>query len=675
MGFIKIGGGSGSGLTLGPVQNTFTGASQSAAETARDTYTTANADWVAEYNDEPTLLIQLTGFTGAPVFQRRNSAGTAWESATNVVIGQRGITGDEGPQGIWYARIFTITATAPSAAPTGGSIASDATITAPTGYVTEDSITTPGTGEEIYESIYLVNPDTSTFPITNPSWSFPFGIGDTGGALAAMNAQTAAMEAETAQTAAEAAQTAAETAQTNAETAETGAEAAQTAAEAAQSGAETALLNSGTALAFNDLWSGDMDITTANQWKALGTDAVPASATWLLWNGGAFSAGTDDGPAALTTWINAADWRALTADTVDTTPGDGTGMLMVDWGATNVGDGTPDFARRDALIGRTSANIPLITSTNTGEDFYGATLRYITQAVSTPGSGGGGASSFSDLSGSIADSQVPSSFTRDTELASLVDDITISGTTLTITFQDASTTTRTLPNGFTLRYGSTAPDNADGIDGDWYMRTTLVGAGQVLTHFHEKVSGAWTVRFGVQPAVVSQAEAEAGTSTTNRLWSAQRVAQAIAAQAALLSGATFTGAVSGITPTADANFATKSYVDGRTNMPTHTTDQYVAVKATSTFVAADFTGANGVAFDEGSATATIPDTIDGNIYVGLARLMSDPDAVFLDIGSAGFNQIGASAIQADTVEISSSTYEVRVTENAIDVGGDLVEYR
>ena len=75
-------------------------------------------------------------------------------------------------------------------------------------------------------------------------------------------------------------------------------------------------------------------------------------------------------------------------------------------------------------------------------------------------------------------------------------------------------------------------------------------------------------------------------------------------------------------------------------MPTHTTDQYVAVKATSTFVAADFTGANGLAFASGSATATIPDTLTGNIFVAVARLGTDPDAVFFDIGQSGFNQIG-----------------------------------
>ena len=159
-----------------------------------------------------------------------------------------------------------------------------------------------------------------------------------------------------------------------------------------------------------ELWAGDIDIGTANQWSAVGTTAVPSTATWLIWNGGNFSSGADDGPTAQWTWIRAAVWRALTADTVASTPGDGTGMLLVEWAATNVGDGTPDFARRDVLIGRTSANIPLITSTNDGEDFYGAELRYIT------GFGGSG--------------------------------------------------------GFTLHSGAADPSSTDGADGDWWLNTT-----------------------------------------------------------------------------------------------------------------------------------------------------------------------------------------------------------
>ena len=48
------GGGGGSVLGLGPAQNTFgdaATANRAAAETLRDTYATANAAWLAQYND------------------------------------------------------------------------------------------------------------------------------------------------------------------------------------------------------------------------------------------------------------------------------------------------------------------------------------------------------------------------------------------------------------------------------------------------------------------------------------------------------------------------------------------------------------------------------------------------------------------------------------------------
>ena len=312
-------------------------------------------------------------------------------------------------------------------------------------------------------------------------------------------AETARTAAQTAQSGAETAETNAETAETNAETAETNAETARDRAEAAQSGAETALQSSGAALAFNDLWSGDIDITTANQWKALGTGAVPSNATWLIWNGGQASDGTNDGPAGLSTWINAAVWRALTADTVDTTPGDGTGMLMVDWIATNIGDGTPDFARRDAIIGRTSADIPLITSTNTGEDFYGASLKYITQAV-TSGGGGSGASSFSELTGMIADNQAPALFTRDAELAAYA---FLAGA---IGVSDLPSDVQNAINAFTYTTAS--------------------------------------------PHTLSYTEVDGGTS-----------AVILSGLAALSGGAVFTGHARGLTPVVDDDFTTKAYVD------------------------------------------------------------------------------------------------------------------
>ena len=423
----------------------------------------------------------------------------------------------------------------------------------------------------------------------------------TGAETARTGAETARTGAEAAQTAAEAAETAAETArtgaqtaETGAETAETGAETAQTAAEAAVAGAEAALAASGAALAFNDLWTGDIDITAANQWKAVGTEPVPANATWLLWNGGAPSDGVDDGPGAMWTWINAAQWRALIADTVDTTPGDGTARPFVDWVSTNVGDGTPDFARRDLLIGRTSADIPLITSTNTGEDLYGATLMYITQAVATPG-GGGGASSFADLTGMIADSQVPDSFTRDTELAAYA---------------------------------------------------LLAGA---------VFSGAVS---GVAPTAAAHLSRKDYVDTADAL-------------KASLAGATFTGAVSGITPTSDAHLATKAYVDsvssGGSGGPTD--DIYWGTSADETPQGSELT----IAATNGAATIT---GYSGSMHVLVARLATEADFTRIvrsdDISQT--NQLGAFTKFASTVVPTgeSAAFNVWVSNQALDQAADVM---
>ena len=57
-----VGGTGGGGVSLGPEQNSFgdtSTASKSAAETLRDTYGTANASWLTEYNNDRSFLIRL----------------------------------------------------------------------------------------------------------------------------------------------------------------------------------------------------------------------------------------------------------------------------------------------------------------------------------------------------------------------------------------------------------------------------------------------------------------------------------------------------------------------------------------------------------------------------------------------------------------------------------------
>ena len=111
--------------------------------------------------------------------------------------------------------------------------------------------------------------------------------------------------------------------------------------------------------------------------------------------------------------------------------------------------------------------------------------------------------------------------------------------------------------------------------------------------------------------------------------------------------------------------------------PSHTDEQYLAIAPASgahTFVPGDFTGALGVEFAVGSHTVTAP-TYTGNRLFAIARLEADPDLIYLDIGSSGFNQLGGVTKLATTITIGAETYEVWVSVQMINISGLLVEAR
>lgn len=101
-GFLPIGGmgsAGGGGFTLGPPQNVFTGADRAAAESARDTYFTANPSNLAEYNADTSLNIILQYATSGEEeaqYQVRNSGGTAWLNNESV----RAVAGRDGADGM-----------------------------------------------------------------------------------------------------------------------------------------------------------------------------------------------------------------------------------------------------------------------------------------------------------------------------------------------------------------------------------------------------------------------------------------------------------------------------------------------------------------------------------------------------------------------------------------------
>ena len=88
-------GGGGGGFTLGPAQNRFEGADRAAAESARDTYFSANPSNLATYNSDQNLniILQFTdNGNGIAVYQVRNSAGTAWLDNSSAL----GVAGRDG---------------------------------------------------------------------------------------------------------------------------------------------------------------------------------------------------------------------------------------------------------------------------------------------------------------------------------------------------------------------------------------------------------------------------------------------------------------------------------------------------------------------------------------------------------------------------------------------------
>ena len=162
------------------------------------------------------------------------------------------------------------------------------------------------------------------------------------------------------------------------------------------------------------------------------------------------------------------------------------------------------------------------------------------------------------------------------------------------------------------------------------------------------------------------------------VWHPDRIPGAIAR----LAAPDFTGASTAETPPAaddSTRIATTEWVNnnGGGTPPTHT-EQYAALKSTNAFVAADFTGSNGVQFPAGSHTVDFPDPGAGQFYFAFARITTDPDPNFMDINSSGLNQFGALTRQAGTITIGTDTYNVWVSNNAFDgpsLAGSTAEFR
>ena len=449
------GGGSGGGLTLGPPTNSFTAATKAAAETARDTYATANPTWLTEYDAQPTYTIILA-WPAVPtntVYQARRSL--AWADVTGLVRGPRGVAGAQGRFAV-YAYIGT--ATAPTAAPTGGTfVRSTGTLTVPTGYTAAPA--TPGASEKTYRAEAVVNPATDTDTVTL-TWSIPIELPAYAAAALAIAAQAGA---ETAQALAEqAAGTAADiptgsprgaligtsptlstATTTNATVRAFGAAEVWTLGPNAPAGFTLALIANNERFLFPDLHSPGLN----GVWYVVEVGGVEIDEVFMPWGG------VSQSPA------NANSVQYLSA------AASGTARNLTIRYFARSGD-TPAYA---AIYGAGT-----VLPANTVLKVYAAVVR---GEKGDPGTGDGSAAGFteaqiqafidatplSQLAGSVTDAQIPAAIMRDAELTASavrtllgltedeVNDLftgaTIAGQVVTFTQNDGTTDTLTIPAG------------------------------------------------------------------------------------------------------------------------------------------------------------------------------------------------------------------------------------
>ena len=306
------------------------------------------------------------------------------------------------------------------------------------------------------------------------------------------------------------------------------------------------------------------------------------------------------------------------------------------------------------------------------------TVYGIRSGVEAGGGGGGGggldtsqvqalidATSLSALQGQVTDTQIPAAIMRDAELtaaavrtllgltATEVNDLftggSITGQVITFTQNDGTTETITVPAG--------TSGMADGVlDGG-----TFNADGTELNLTIDTDGTSSTVTISV-PALL---RGGAGVAL-----SAEDEGSEIDGNVSILN---FVG--EGVTVTQTASGEVQVSIPGSGAPSTHTS-QYLALKGTADPTAADFEGANGQAFDDGSHTAMAPSTPAGNVYLLLWRISTDPEPVFLDVNNSGFNQFGAVTKQAATIDLTNGdTGEVWVSENALAYQAASVEFR
>lgn len=706
---LGSGGKGGGGLTLGPPTNTFTAATQAAAEVLRDAYALANADWLAQYDAEPTFTIQINWpvITTDTLYQARR--GGAWANVTGLIRGEPGLKGALGAQGRFLVFSYINAAVAPVAAPASTTFTrSTGTLVVPAGYTAIPA--TPAAGSKTYRSQAIVNPLTDIDAVALV-WGLP----------AELPAYAAASLAVVAQTAAEAARVGAEAAARTAVDIPIGSPLGALIGTSPTLSTNSATNNTVRDFGATERWTvpadapDDVDAgVTENErlympddyapgangvWAAVEVDGTLVQRKFIAWGG--IGPGDEGGSRHGSAWIS-----ALITGAVENS-------IQIRW-VSRVG-----VTRSHLIIYGAGTILPADTVVKIH-------LAVVRGEKGDPGvgngneNGGGGvtearvqqivnATNLSALQGQVTDVQVLAAITRDAELTAAITALVNGAPADRNTLNELSTAInlRAPLNSPALTGVPLAPTSAAGTNTTQIATTAYVvgaiaaamltgGADGVLADAVLQADGV-TLRLtlsdnsvidvnlmdlisGLISSVTANEGLEGGGASgdvtvgiadlgiTYAKLAAAAVAQirqglALVANVAALSGATFTGLVSGLTPIADANFATKAYVDGIIN-PVLSHMSYVGVSPDGVFSAAEFlAGATGV----GNALP-VPVYV-GSMRIGFARPMSLGVITVLYLYAEGSpnttNQIGSWSVAADVLDIAGEDHYVIVSNNLL----------
>ena len=575
------GGAGGGGIAFNTPRDIFNGATRAAAEALRDSTITDTAPW----DDDPILGIILTWpvVVTDTIYQVRRSG--QWVDVDVLVEGDDGNDGSTGPAGpqsrmVLYAYINT--ATAPTAAPTGGTfIQSTGVKTVPTGYTAAP--VTPPTGQETYRAEAIVNPAVDVGTV-NLVWSIPT-------LLPAYAAATLAEDfADDAAAARDLAQQYAGQAQ------DIPAGSPRGALVATSPTLPTAATGTNTVIAFGaaELWTIDANAPD-------GYEAGPAASNERLYLPDIHPAGSNgmfivvevDGVEIAEVFVSQGGIQGATG-------ADRRHILPVSL--------TADALVRVGFWPRSGATASYVQITGNSDTLPANTVVKVYLAV-VRGTGGGGGG------GGVG------------------------------------------PPGPAGPAGADGTDGTDGADGAAGPAGAAGAAGAAGMDGADGATG---------PAGADGADGADGAGAAP----AQDEGTVVVATP---SAYNFVG--DGVVVTNVGGVATVTIVGGGGVPSTHTS-QYLALKATDDPTAADFEGANGVAFATGTHTAMAPNTPAGNVYLLLWRIDTDPEPVFLDVNNSGLNQFGAVTKQVATLDLTNGdTGEVWVSENALPYQAASVEFR